>query len=213
MRIALAPVLVLALGVASPACAQSAFPRQSAWLSLTLEPGWARHTCDQCNPGGPGARSGSALAFGMGGSPSTKFQVGGQFLLWSRPVAGDTSEGMGDISAAVYYFPRYRRRFFVESGLGFGLYLYGVPHKNGDHVIADSGVVEGTSWSSWDLTLATGYDIPVGRHVALRSRVAYDYTNIGTVHNPDMSVYATGWKQNLWTAGVWLFVHKPAARG
>jgi hypothetical protein len=104
---------------------------------------------------------------------------------WRRTSDGET-EDLGNLTAALAYYPRARSGLFVEGGVGISSYQL------------TSSTISGTGLG---LTAAVGYDLPLGPTVSLTPRVAYAYGAVGNLNDSNTaSAFTTGWKQNLLSA-------------
>src|SRR5688500_14685211 len=132
-----APVFLLAsvLAISSGAAAQrrtGAVGGSGLWYSVGMAPGGARVTCQIC----AGNRATGLSAFvGVGGSTSRAARIGGERAA-RRESAGDVTQTLMSIGAAVYWYPSPARRFYVRGGAAL------VMHRasDGTDVVTSSGI-------------------------------------------------------------------------
>ncbi|HXE58775.1 MAG TPA: hypothetical protein VNK43_12300 [Gemmatimonadales bacterium] len=158
-------------------------PRRSGFFGgLAVGVGSAGASCDGCDFD---RRTGIAAGFRLGstvGDPN--LLLGFAFDAWT-----DKSGGIRDLvangGAAVYYYPFGRRPFFVKGGLGFSVY-----QSRGQGLTLKS--------VGWGVATGAGYDIKLGRSLALTPEVNFFLGWPGDVEdrNAGGPPVATGWSQN-----------------
>lgn len=182
---------VLLLGYTIPAAAQGRGTRQGLWFSFGIGYGSANVSCDNCFTGS--RLDGTSAFLRIGGTPSPHVRLAGAVDGWTHSSGGST-ETLGNVTASVLYYPRIRRAFFVEGGLGLSSYR-----------VDTSPVVSGTGWG---LTVGAGYDIPAGRTISLTPRASYSYGAVGGLNYSGGGSFTTGWKQDVFSLGLGLTFHR-----
>ncbi len=118
----LALALAGGCAAASPARAQDKVEapyREGFWIGFGLGWGSASISCSAC---GSTQRLGSSAAtLRMGGTLTRQLLLGGEVNAWSHDASGVT-ETVGDMSAALYYYPSARGTFFIKGGVGIAVY-------------------------------------------------------------------------------------------
>lgn len=181
----------LILLTAQQAAAQSE-PRRGFWFSFGFGYGSANITCDDCSSGG--RLSGTSGFLRLGGTLNQHVRLGAAIDGWTHSPEGVT-ESLGNLTGSIYYYPQIKTGFFVEGGAGLSSY----------RTDASPGQISGTGWG---LTAGTGVDIRVGHQVWLTPRAAYSYGMVGNLNYSGGGVpFTTGWKQNLFSAGIGLTFH------
>jgi hypothetical protein len=173
---------LLVLGVAVPAGAQQ---RHGLWLRIGLGYGTANTSCDQCDAG---PRLGGVTgSLEIGGTLNPHLRIGGFAEGWSHG-AGDATELMSTIGAALYYYPVRTAGLFFKGGAGF----------SGYHA-STFPAIDGTGWG---LIVGAGYEARVARSVSLVPFVDYVYGGVGELDYADGTPFATGWNQNFVSIGL-----------
>ena len=90
-----------------------------------------------------------------------------------------------------YYYPLARRTIYLQVGAASADYM--VVHVPWGGERADSTYFSGTAWG---LTGAVGWDIVHGS-VSVRPLLSYSYGPPRSLHAPDGTLIATGWRQHL----------------
>jgi hypothetical protein len=150
-------IAALTLGVRQLATAQAP-PAPSArhgfWGAFGLGYGNNGLTCSGgCSFTSPAKGGGLTVALKLGGTPSPRVRLGGEVNLWTKDQSGVT-ESVGNVSAAVYFYPSARSGFFLKGGVGVGSFQ----------------LSQGSSTNSADgigFLTGLGYDIRVGSKVSL----------------------------------------------
>lgn len=161
--------------------------------------GSADATCDDC---GSGNRESSGSGYVKGGyALNEHLLLGVEFNLWSKtydvPGLDNASSTVNvyNVSGTLTFYPQVSSGLFVKGGAGASLLDLEVK-ASGSKLTADVGKGPG-------LIVGAGYDIPVGKRVAITPAVNYWYGQIGDVKVLGESL-ATGWKHNVidFTVGI-----------
>src|SRR5205807_2505553 len=109
------------LAVAGPrqVAAQHPQTREGFWIGFGFGYGSAKASCDGC---GTSSGNGGVTGFlKLGGTLSKQVLLGGEVNAWTKSDSGVTTE-LGNVSAAVYYYPAVKSGFFLKGGLGFSTF-------------------------------------------------------------------------------------------
>ena len=147
-------VAALAAPLTPVASAQAPIARHGFWGAFGLGYGANGLSCSGgCSFNSDAKGGGLTVALKLGGTPSPRVRLGGEVNLWTKDHSGLT-ESVGNISAAVYFYPSARSGFFVKGGVGVASFQLS---QGGSTESADGiGVLTGL-----------GYDIRVSRKVSL----------------------------------------------
>lgn len=149
-----AVVGLLVVGALGSAQAQRAQKREGFWIGFGFGYGSSSLSCGSgCSFSSSSKGGGGAGFLKMGGTLSPKVLLGGEVNAWVKDVSGTTEE-VGNVSAAVYFYPAPASGFFLKGGAGFASYML----RNGGSSISASG---------FGLIAGLGYDIRVGRMISL----------------------------------------------
>src|SRR2546428_4713212 len=157
MRAALRPLalagLFLGLG-ASRAAAQHPQIREGFWVSFGLGYGSAHEKCDGCADTTVGGVTGFVR---LGGTLSRRLLLGGEIDGWTHSYGGSPSsaETLGNVTAALYFYPMPAGGLFLKGGLGFSDYRFSVSGGGGAGTRLRGGI-----------RARVGVHIPVGRERA-----------------------------------------------
>lgn len=161
--------------------------------------GSADATCDDC---GSGDRETSGSGYLKGGyALNEHLLLGVEFNLWTKTydVPGfdnaSSTVNVYNVSGTMTFYPQASSGLFLKGGAGVSLLDLELK-ASGSTLTADVGKGPG-------LIVGAGYDIPVGRHVAITPAVNFWYGQIGDVKVLGESL-ATGWKHNVidFTVGI-----------
>jgi hypothetical protein len=144
-------VSALILLAASTASAQRAQTRGGFWGNFGL--GWATLGCEDCFD----RIEGAAGVLALGGTLSSKWQLGGAVNTWTRSE-DDATLTVGLVSVAARFYPSATGGFHLLGGLG----VASIEFQVGDEGPTLSGRETGTG-----AVLGLGYDIRLGRLVSL----------------------------------------------
>ncbi len=174
---------VLAFGGARQATAQQhPITREGFWGAIGLGYGHNSLTASNATFADSAQGGGVALFFKAGGTVSPSLRVGGEANLWLKDVSGLT-ETVGNVSAALYFYPTPRSGFFLKGGVG--LASYQLSQGNATSTTTGFGLLAGL-----------GYDIHLGGKVSL-TPVANFYWG----HDGDMSP-VTGIQHKIYDFGL-----------
>jgi len=185
---------VLSLVRAGPAHAQDSGTGQGLWFRGGVGYGSAHVSCDSCRSGRH--LDGYTVQLGIGGAKSPELHLGAVLEVWEHSLdGGETLSAMTMGTASLYYYPGYRRRFFLEGGVGLSDYrvVKGL-HEGFLFENADATPVSGTGLG---FTVGLGYDVRLGREFAIVPRVAYAHGDVGTLHSQRGAPVAKGWQQDV----------------
>lgn len=185
--------LLLGLGV-SLAVAQHPQTRQGFWISFGLGYGSASEKCNGCADTTVGGVTGFVR---LGGTLNQHLLLGGEIDGWTHGYGGSPSatETLGNLTAALYYYPKATSGFFLKGGLGFSDYRFSVSGGGGSVTGLGGGVVAGV-----------GYDIRVGRNISITPTGDLWYGSVGDLKS-NGSVVGTGWKQAIASFGLGVTFH------
>jgi len=151
---ALSTLGLLVVGATAMARAQRPQTREGFWIGVGFGYGHSSLSCGSgCSFTDASKGGGGAGFIKLGGTLSPKVLLGGEVNAWVKDVSGTTEE-VGNVSAALYYYPAAASGFFLKGGAGFASYIL---HNGGTSVTA-SGV---------GLIAGLGYDVRVGRMISL----------------------------------------------
>lgn len=154
MTQAVAVIGLLVVGVFGSAQAQRAQTREGFWIGFGFGYGSASLSCGSgCSFNSSSKGGGGAGFLKLGGTLSPKVLLGGEVNGWVKDVSGTTEE-VGNVSAALYFYPAPASGFFLKGGAGFASYML----RNGGSSVSASG---------FGLIAGLGYDIRVGRKISL----------------------------------------------
>jgi hypothetical protein len=122
---------------------------------------------------------------------------------WMTSWAAGKNTWLTSFDILIYCYPLASRTLFLQAGAGTA--NYSVVHDPGFFAErADSTFLSGTAWG---VTVATGWDVPLHGMFSLRPRLSYSYGSPRSLHSPDGTLLATGWKQGLLSLDVGVVVH------
>jgi len=161
-------IAALTLGAAQLATAQAQAPpaRHGFWGAFGLGYGNNGLTCiSGCSFNSTAKGGGLTVALKLGGTPSPRVRLGGEVNLWTKDQNGVT-ESVGNVSAAVYFYPSPRSGFFLKGGVGVGSFQLS---QGGSSASADGiGFLTGL-----------GYDIRLSNKVSLSPIANFYYGHDG----------------------------------
>lgn len=169
----------------------SAQERKGVWFGIGGGLGSIDATCDDC---GSGDRESSGAGYMKGGyALNERLLLGLEFNLWSKTYAipgldASSTVNAYNVSGTVTFYPQASGGLFVKGGGGVSLLDLEIKSA-GSKITADVGKGPG-------FILGAGYDIPVGRRVAITPAVNYWSGQVGDVSVLG-EILATGWKQNV----------------
>jgi hypothetical protein len=183
-----------ALAVAqAPAWAQSRGPsRQGLWGSVGFGTGSRSASADGMVSSG---RSGSVTGqFRLGGTIGERTLIGGEIDVWTKSESGLTAT-VGNVSAALYFYPMPDAGLFVKGGVGMGIASAGT----NDNTVTVRGNGAG-------LIAGVGYDYRIGRNISLTPTATLFMGWPGPLKYEGEDVF-TGYKYNVLDLGVAITFH------
>jgi len=109
----------LTLSAAQLASAQEPRTRHGFWGAFGLGYGSNSLSCSSGCTFNSGSKGGGPTAsIKLGGTPSPSVRLGGEVNVWVKDVGSGVTETVGNVSAAVYFYPSPRSGFFVKGGVG-----------------------------------------------------------------------------------------------
>jgi len=153
---------------------------QGFWIGGGLGYGSVSSSCDGC--GSSDSEGGFSGLLRLGGTLSEQFLIGVESDGWYKSING-TNNSVGNLSAALYYYPSKSTGIFLKGGAG----VAGYQAKNGSDKLDGYGV---------GLIGGLGYDIPIGSHSAFTPMATLTWGNLGEL-NFNGASSATGAKQTL----------------
>lgn len=187
----------LLAGFATDGEAQHPQVRNGFWVGFGLGYGDAWVSCDGCVSSDNG--NGVSIYFKIGGTLSRKVLLGGEINALATdnslgiPGSGTTSTALGNLSAAVYYYPAVNAGFFVKGGAGFSSIT-----QTNDLLTLDG--------SGWGLLAGLGYDLRVGRNVSLTPFANFYFGQPGNLTSGNTTV-VTGFSQRVFDLGLGITFH------
>ena len=184
-----ASCVLLLLGVLFPASA-AAQDRKGFWFGIGGGYGSANVTCDDC---GDSSRESSGAVYLKGGwTANPRVLVGGEFNVWAKKFAvepgTDATVNIYNFSGTVTVYPAASGGFFVKGGGGVA--FTGIDlSPSGTTISVDLGKGPG-------VIVGAGYDVKLGRRVALTPAVNFWYGSLGDLQVLGQT-FASNWKQNV----------------
>jgi len=187
----------VAAGQAHPA-------RHGVWLDGALGYGWVHVSSDTLQGQSQHGVDG-ILAFGW--TLGSHVRAGVAWAQWSTKWGTGRQNLITRYDILAYYYPVADRSFFVEAAIGSG--DYAAVHASGERV--DTNFISGHAWGP---TVAVGWDVRLGAGsiFSLRPRLSYCYGPSRTLHSPDGSLIASGWRQRLLSLDIGIVMHPPDSR-
>ena len=155
---------VLVLALATPAAAQHAQVRNGFWIGFGLGYGSADLGCDGCDSD---SESGLTGHLRLGGTLSDKLLLGAESNAWVKEVGG-VDNTVGNLTAALYFYPAPAGGFFLKGGVGLGYYSA----SEGNLSVSKTGL---------GLMAGLGYDARVGRNISITPMGTVRYGNLGEI--------------------------------
>lgn len=153
---------------------------QGFWIGGGLGYGSVHPTCDGC--GSTDSEGGLSGLLRLGGTASEKLLYGIESNGWFKNTGG-VDNTVGNISAALYFYPNPKSGVFLKGGLG----VAGYEASDGTNKVEGYGL---------GLMGGLGFDIPIGSHTAITPVGTLTYGDVGNLSFHGQSVPA-GWKQTL----------------
>ena len=148
--------------------------REGGWFGVGGGFGTANVTCDDC---GESDRESSGAGYLRGGGAlNPRVLLGGEFNIWTKTFAFepglDSTVNLYNFSGTVSFYPSVDRGFFVKGGAGVAFADIDLKETGGSTITVDVGNGPG-------LIVGAGYDISLGRRVALTPAVNVWYGSLG----------------------------------
>lgn len=189
-RVVFLGVVALVVLLAAPVRAQDP-PREGFWFALGAGAGSANVTCDDCD--NDDRETGGAGYLAGGWALNRRVLLGLDLSLWTKTDDADgvdVTVNLYNFTGTVTVYPSATANFFLKAGAGAAF--------------ADSEFRVGSTLVSTELgsgvglMAGAGYDIRLGRRLALTPAISYNYGNINDLTYEDEPI-AFGFKQN-WVA-------------
>ncbi len=148
---------VLMLSGAAVAAQQPGVTRKGFWGAISF--GYGHSSLTASNAPFPDSTQGGSVALDLklGGTLSPTVRLGGEVNVWVKDfntVSGTETFSVGNVSAALYFYPAPRSGFFVKGGVGLASFQ-------------DSQGNTSSTASGFGLLGGIGYDIRLGGKVSL----------------------------------------------
>jgi len=183
-------VVAVLLLFASVLEAQHPQVRKGFWIGFGIGYGSAKPSCDGCGTlNSEGSWTGHLR---LGGTMSPHVLLGGDVDVWTKSDSGATLS-LGNVTAAVYYYPTPASGLFLKGGLGGSAF-------NGD---SNGPSADGAGYG---FTLGAGYDLRVGTNISLTPVANLMWGHVGDIKS-NGSVVITGWKQTIFEFGLDVTFH------
>jgi hypothetical protein len=181
-------VLTLAwIGMPSVAAAQN---RQGFWFGVGGGYGSAGIACDDCEDSG--REGGGAFYLKGGWTLNPRVLVGGEFNFWSKTFEVEPgvtgAVNMYNIAATLTFYPQAKSGFFVKGGAGAAMTDMDMK-ASGISMTVDLG-------TGFGFIVGAGYDIPLGRKIAITPAFNYWYGRPGDLKVMGQTAL-TNYRQNV----------------
>jgi hypothetical protein len=166
--------------------AQSPQTRQGFWIGFGLGGGSAGISFAGSDSANLGRQTGFSGFLKMGGTLTPKVLLGGESVGWTKSESGATSQ-LGNLAAAVYFYPTPATGFFVKGGPSFSY------HREDD----GTDEIKGTGFG---FMLGAGYDLRVSANISITPAATFYWGSIGEVDLTGSTTGTTsgfGLKQNV----------------
>ena len=180
---------VLTVAGARQSAAQHPQTREGFWIGFGFGYGSEKPSCDSC--GTIDSKSGFTGFIKLGGTLSKQVLLGGEINAWTKSDSGVTDQ-LGNVSAAVYYYPAVKSGFFLKGGVGFSTF------RESNNATADGTGV--------GFLAGLGYDVRVGRNVSLTPVANFYWGAVGDIKSNGTTLL-TGWKQHVFDFGLGITFH------
>jgi Autotransporter beta-domain. len=124
----------------------------------------------------------------LGGTVNPHLRLGGELSSWINSyygTSGNVTETVGGVFGIAQFYPARRAGFYLKGGMGLGR---SAVDYSGGPTISDYG---------WAAVLGAGYDIRVGRHLAITPTVDFQ-------HHDYSGAQGGGYRERIWSVGVGL---------
>lgn len=117
--------------------------------------------------------------------------LGGEVNVWTKSDSGLTVD-LGNVSAAVYFYPAPASGFFLKGGLGFASTRF---HNSGTATASGVGFITGI-----------GYDVRVGRNISITPVANFFFGSDGDLKENGTTV-DTGYRHNVFDFALGITFH------
>lgn len=123
----------------------------------------------------------------LGGTVNPHLRLGGELSSWVNSYydSGSVTESVSGLFGIAQFYPGRRAGFYLKGGLGLGRSAL---DYSGGPTISDYG---------WAAVLGAGYDIRVGRHLAITPTLDFQ-------HHDYSGAQDGGYRERIWAVGVGL---------
>jgi len=130
----------------------------------------------------------------MGGTLSPKVLLGGESSGWAKKSSGVTTE-LGNLAAAVYFYPAPASGFFLKAGPSFAVYR------------EDDGTNPALTGTGFGFVLGAGYDVRVGANISITPVANFQWGSVGELTQNNVTTSGLGLKQNIFDFGLGITFH------
>jgi hypothetical protein len=173
----------------------SAQNRSGFWFALGGGYGSAAVNCDDC---GDEEREGGGTGFiRTGWTLNPRILIGAEFQLWTKDDTSDPDFSarlnVSNFSGTITLYPSETSGFFVKAGAGVSMINLELKSE-GDTFTSEGGRGLG-------LVAGAGFDIPLGRRIAITPAVDFAYGRPGTVQILGLP-FGENFRQNVLSASI-----------
>lgn len=191
-------VTTLLLSYCDRTYAQARPTRHGLWMDAAVGSGWLHVSSDTLRGRN---QTGMDFIWDFGWTFGSHLRAGVGVDQWTSEWGGTGKQNwITSFNGLIYYYPLAHRTFYLQAGAANADYM--VVHAGAER--ADRVYCSGTAWG---LTGAAGWDIPVSETLSLRPLLSYSYGPPRSLHAPDGTLVATGWKQRLVSLDVGFVLH------
>ena len=184
--------------------AQARPTRHGLWMDVGLGDGSLHVSSDTLRGR---SQNGIDFVWDFGWTLSSRVRAGIGVDQWTSKWGAGKQNWVTSFNILVYYYPLARRTFYLQAGAASADYM--VVHVPGGGERADSTYFSGTAWG---ITGAAGWDIPVHGIFSVRPLLSYSYGPPRSLHSPDGTLIATGWRHHLLSLDLGLVFHPTDSR-
>ena len=179
--------------------AQARPTRHGLWMDVGLGDGSLHVSSDTLRGR---SQNGIDFVWDFGWTLSSRVRAGIGVDQWTSKWGGGKQNWITSFNILAYYYPLARRTFYLQAGAANADYM--VVQVPGGGERADSTYFSGTAWG---ITGAAGWDIPVHGILSVRPLLSYSYGPPRSLHSPDGTLIATGWRHHLLSLDLGLVFH------
>jgi outer membrane protein with beta-barrel domain len=183
--------LGMLLGLSTTLVAQHPQVRKGFWIGFGPTYGSSGVSCDGC--GSTNREDSFGFFLKLGGTLSKNVLLGGEVNSWYKEESSQ-SVTLGSVAAVVYVYPKATSGLFLKGGVGVS------------EMFASGGGLPDFDGTGWGLTAGLGYDIRVGKNISITPVANYWFGQPGNI-KANGSTVITGWKQNVFEAGLGITFH------